>query len=523
MKNLAVVIICLLSLTSFAQKNYWQQETNYTINVSLNDKQHSLKGALQLEYINNSPDELEFIWFHLWPNASKNENSAFAKQLFRDAEGKKRWKSMKDRGYIDSLAFVVDGKKARTEADPQNIDIIKLVLPAPLKAGGKVQISTPFFVKLASYNSRSGHDGQSYMVCQWYPKPAVYDARGWHPMPYLDQGEFYSEFGSFNVNISLPANYIVGATGVLQNEDELQQYRNLGSKNVSEHSAKNSMSYNANGKSWKTLTYKADSVHDFAWFADKEFVVRYDTLLLADKAVDVFTFHHPNGNKHWVNSTDYVKSAVHNYSNWIGNYSYPVVQAVEGPKNEMSGGMEYPMITLITSPGANEEYLDAVITHEVGHNWFYGMLASNERMHAWMDEGINTYFQFRYEAEKYRANSVFGSAIPAEVKQKSSEEFQALVYNAMNQIPMEEVIDIPAVDFKDKEQYGIVTYLKTAIWLYSVQQAVGRENLERAMKAYFNEWKFKHPYPEDLKLILERETGKDLSSYFLLLKKKGTL
>jgi aminopeptidase N len=93
----------------------------------------------------------------------------------------------------------------------------------------------------------------------------------------------------------------------------------------------------------------------------------------------------------------------------------------------------------------------------------------------------------------------------------------------MNQIPMEEVIDIPAVDFKDKEQYGIVTYLKTAIWLYSVQQAVGRENLERAMKAYFNEWKFKHPYPEDLKLILERETGKDLSSYFLLLKKKGTL
>lgn len=521
MKKLFSALFCLISISVFAQQ-YWQQEVNYSIDVALNDKDHSLKGRMELEYTNHSPDTLDFIWFHLWPNAYKNESTAFAKQLFREAEGRKRWKKIKDKGFIDSLAFTVNGQKASVEPDPQNIDVVKLLLPKALNPGEKIKIATPFFVKLATYNSRSGHDGQSYMVCQWYPKPAVYDRKGWHPMPYLDQGEFYSEFGSFKVNITLPAAYIVGATGVLQNSDELNQYKEIGRKNVAAQSSKNKTPYQPTGAS-KTLTYQADSVHDFAWFADKQYVIRYDTLQLNDKVVDVFTYHHPDGNKNWVNSIDYVASAVKSYSSWLGDYAYPVVQAVEGPMNDMSGGMEYPMITLITSPTANVEMLDAVITHEVGHNWFYGMLASNERQHAWMDEGINTYFQFRYEAEKYKYNSVFGSSLPYELKQKSASDFQASVYNALNQIPMQEEIDIPSGAFKNKEQYGLITYLKTAVWFYVVELYIGREALEKGMKAYFNEWKFRHPYPEDLKAVLERESGKDMTSYFELLKKKGSL
>jgi hypothetical protein len=522
MKKLLTVVGCLISIAIFAQQSYWQQRVDYTIDVALNDKDHSLKGHLELEYTNNSPDKLHFIWFHLWPNAYKNESTAFAKQLFREAEGKKRWKKIKDKGYIDSLDFTVNGQKVKTETDPENIDIVKLLLPAPLNPGEKIKITTPFFVKLATYNSRSGHDGKSYMVCQWYPKPAVYDRKGWHPMPYLDQGEFYSEFGSFTVNITLPSAYILGATGALQNEEELNQYKKIGSENVAAKSLKNKTAYQSNGAS-KTLTYKADSVHDFAWFANKDFVIRYDTLQANNKTVDVFTYHHPDGNKNWVNSINYVESAVQSYSSWIGEYFYPVVQAVEGPKNDMSGGMEYPMITLITSPAANEEMLDAVITHEVGHNWLYGMLASNERIHAWLDEGINTYFQFRYEAEKYKANSVFGASLPYEVKQKSTDDFQAAVYNALNQIPMQEIIDVPSGNFKNKEEYGLITYLKTAVWLYVVELHMGKENLEKGIKAYFDEWKFKHPYPEDLKAVLERESGKDMTPYFDLLKKKGGL
>ena len=200
-----------------------------------------------------------------------------------------------------------------------------------------------------------------------------------------------------------------------------------------------------------------------------------------------------------------------------------MVQAVEGPKNESSGGMEYPMITLITSPEASVEMLDAVITHEVGHNWFYGMLASNERKHAWLDEGINTYFQFRYEAEKYRYNSLFGDQVPVALREKSVADFQALIYNALNKIPMEPAIDIPSADYKNKEDYGLVSYLKTSLWMFLLEMELGKENLDRAMKAYFDQWKFRHPYPEDLKMVLEKELNKDLTIYFNLLKKEGTL
>jgi hypothetical protein len=523
MKKLFAIIVCFVSINSFAQDNYWQQQINYKIYVTLNDKNHSLKGWEELSYTNNSPDQLNYIWFHLWENAYKNDSTAFAKQLLRDKKGTDRLKKFKDRGFIDSLEFSVDGVKAKLEYDPQNIDVARLILPKPLQPGGTIKIQTPFYVDISQYISRSGHDGQSYMICQWYPKPAVYDRKGWHQFPYLDEGEFYSEYGNFDVSITLPTSYIVGATGVLQNEDELEQYKQIGRSNVANGTTKNSIQYAQHQSATKTLRYKGDSILDFAWFADKDFVVRYDTLQLGNRTIDVFTYHHPDGNKNWVHSTDYVKSGARVYSSYFGEYPYPVVQAVEGPKNEMSGGMEYPMITLITSPEASEPMLDAVITHEVGHNWLMGILATNERTHAWMDEGVNTYYQFRYEAEKYRFNSIFGDQIPKEIRQRPAPEFQALVYSAMMRIPMETAIDTPSEQFSGEDEYGIVVYVKTAIWLYQLEQAVGRENLDRAMHAYYNQWKFKHPYPEDMKAAFEKELGRDMTPYFNLLKKQGNL
>ncbi len=521
MKTRLLALSIFLSISSFAQQAYWQQRVDYTIDVSLNDKDNTLKGVLNLEYLNNSPDKLDFIWFHIWPNAYKNDNSAFAKQLAREKDGKKRWKDMKDKGFIDSLDFTVDGQKVKTEPHPEEIDIIKVFLPKPIATGEKVKISTPFFVKLPSYISRMGHDGkQSYIICQWYPKPAVYDRKGWHEMPYLDQGEFFSEFGSFKVNISVPPAYVVAATGTMQNAEELNAYKELGKAN---HTGTNSK-YKSTATTPKTLTYTADSVHDFAWFADKNFIIEYDTLNLpSGKTVDVFSYHLPGGNKLWDNSTDYIKDATSKYSKWIGEYPYPVVQAVEGPRNLMSGGMEYPMITHITSPDASEETLDAVITHEVGHNWFYGILGSNERDHAWMDEGINSYFQFRYEAEKYRANSVFGKEIPEDVRKRPSGEFTSLIYSALSRIPMEPAIETHSASFSNKDEYGVVVYLKTAVWLYILELNLGKENLDNGMKAYFNEWKFKHPYPEDFKLSLEKALNTKLDDLFEIRNKKGSL
>ncbi|MCS3800162.1 M1 family metallopeptidase [Niastella sp. OAS944] len=521
MKTLcAFLMIAVLPQIGLSQKDYWQQEVRYDIQVALNDKQHSLKGDLLVEYINNSPDTLNYIWFHLWPNAYKDKNTALAKQLAQEKDNVKKV-LINDPGYISNLHWKINGQNAKTEDDTANIDMVKLVLAQPLLPGKQITITTPFTVKLPSYYSRSGYTNKQFMVCQWYPKPAVYDRTGWHQFPYLDQGEFYSEYGSFKVNITVPAEYVVGATGTLQTRDELMRYKEIGLEN---NNGKATQYKTATPGKLKTLQYYGERIHDFAWFAGKDFIIRYDTLQLTERdTVEVFSYGQTSGNKTWKNSTSYIKDAVRHYSKWIGQYPYPVVQAVEGPKNLSSGGMEYPMITLITSPNAKEEEMDAVITHEVGHNWFYGILGSNERDNPWMDEGLNTYFQFRYEAEKYRSNTILASMIPKDLKELSEPDFQARIYEVLNSIPADKPITTGSTGFTNKDDYGIVVYVKTAVWMFIMENVLGRDVLDKALQSYFTKWQFKHPQPEDFKKELELASGQNLDKYFALLDKEGKL
>jgi hypothetical protein len=518
-------------------EQYWQQYVHYNIRVTLDDLTHSLKGSETLDYTNNSPDTLRFIWFHCWPNAYKDNTTALYKQLSQLEERKGKLKQIKDNGYIDQLAFTVDGQTAITQAHPQYIDILKLILPVPLAPGGKITIATPFFVKIPNYFSRLGYEGHSYMITQWYPKPAVYDRKGWHEFPYLDQGEFYSEFGVFDVQITLPSPYIVGATGLLQTIPELEKYKAIGRANLADSADpssftpyqpdnsvidKNAANITGNPPTTKTLTYHGENIHDFAWFADKNLFINYDTLRLpSGKTIDVFSYYRPSAGKQWVHSISFIKDAVLHYSNWVGEYAYPIVSALEGPGNASSGGMEYPMITLITSPKAGREELDGVIAHEVGHNWFYGMLGSNEREHPWMDEGINTYYEFLYEAEKYRDNSALGDLIPQDIRKKGVDDYLDAVYRVFNQVKSEEPIETPATGFSSEFEYGMVEYTRTAVWMYILKKAIGDEDFKKGMQNYFTNWKFKHPYPEDLKTSLEEITHTPLDKLFALLNKIG--
>ncbi|GAA3957495.1 hypothetical protein GCM10022246_09080 [Pedobacter ginsengiterrae] len=522
-KSFLTILLSLISISIFAQQNYFQQHLTYNIDVTLNDKDKSLKCAETIVYKNNSPSSLEFIWFHIWPNAYKNESTALFQQIRNDTSRKEKLKNVAY-GSIDGLNFKVDGKTAKTEAhpNPQYIDIVKVLLPTALKPGDSITISTDFNVKLPSYFSRSGYAETEFMVTQWYPKPAVFDKDGWHEFPYLDMGEFYSEYADYKVNITLPSSYVVGATGVLQNADELRAYKTIGAKNTSTRAGKPTLYAPVNKSDTKKLTYSINNVPDFAWFADKDLVIQYDTVKLASgKVVDAFSYYHNKKNTLWVNSIDYIKDATKKYSQWIGEYEYPVVQAIEGPKNNSSGGMEYPTITLITSPDAKKETLDGVITHEVGHNWFMSMLGNNERMHTWQDEGFNTFYQFRYEAEKYRSNSIFGDAIPAKIKELPADKFLASIYGALTNVPMESAIDTPAADFKTSEEYGLISYAKTALWLYILESQIGQEKFDKAFQAYFSEWKNKHPTPADFKASFEKSLGVNLDKYFELLNQKG--
>ncbi|MNK58237.1 hypothetical protein D3C87_773080 [compost metagenome] len=215
-KNILTLILSLISLSIFAQEGYWQQHLTYNIDVTLNDTEKSLTGTETIVYKNNSPSTLEFIWFHIWPNAYKNETTTLFQQLKNDPSRKKKL-SKYTYGSLEDLSFKINGAVAKTEAHPnaQYIDIIKVLLPSPLKSGDSVTINSDFKVKLPSYFSRSGYAETQFMVTQWYPKPAVFDKDGWHEFPYLDMGEFYSEYGDYRVNITLPASYVLAATGTM--------------------------------------------------------------------------------------------------------------------------------------------------------------------------------------------------------------------------------------------------------------------------------------------------------------------
>jgi len=524
MKKYILSVLVSISITAAAQDSYWQQEVRYTIDATLNDKDNSITAKETIVYKNNAPSSLDFIWFHLWPNAYKDESTALFQQIKNDESRSKKLKDPKY-GYIDQLAFTVNGVAAKTEAHPKHTDIIKLLLAKPLTSGDSIIITTPFHVVLPSYFSRSGYADGEFMACQWYPKPAVYDKNGWHEMPYLDMGEFYSEYATFNVTLTVPSEYIVAATGTLQTKAELDAYKKLGAANTASRSNKPVLYEPTTKDQNKTLSYYAEQVPDFAWFADKDFVIQYDTVQLSSgKVIDAFSYYHNKKKTLWDNSIDYVKDATRKYSEWVGEYAYPVVQAVEGPANNSSGGMEYPMVTLITSPDAKVETLNGVIAHEVGHNWFMAILGSNERMHTWMDEGLNSYYHFRYEAEKYRYNSIFGDAMPKEVRNLPVDKFQETVYTVIDKnLPMESAMETPADEFPNSDEYGLVSYVKTALWLYLLESSVGREKLDAAMQNYYQTWKFKHPQPEDMQKAFEEAIGGNLDQFFKLTKKKGRL
>lgn len=534
MKYLLSVFIVIFSLQSaICQSTYWQQQVNYNIQVSLNDTAKTLDGFETITYYNNSPDTLKFIWFHLWPNAYKNDKTAFAEQTVQNGSSKFYFSNEDDKGYINQLDFKVDGSPANIEEHPQHIDIIKLVLPKPIGPKQSAIITTPFFVKLPYNFSRGGFTKNGFQVTQWYPKPAVYDSKGWHEMPYLDQGEFYSEFGNYEVQITLPETYIVAATGQLQNTDALVKLKQLGKlepkqqnnykafeeankkkviatkayavkKNIVVKPVVKKPSFNL-----VSYTYKQENCHDFAWFASKDFIVQYDTVKLPTKTVDVFSFYHPQQVNNWSTSIDYAKNGISKYSSWIGEYAYNTVSVVGGDNNEVSGGMEYPTITLITTQAGGEE-LDATIVHEVGHNWFYGILASNERQHAWMDEGMNTFYQKRYEAEKYKSRLKSGVKW---IDNRVPNDIESLLINSFIGLKKAQPIDTSSEAYTSIN-YFLSVYSKASKWMALLEQDLGTAAFDSSMKLYYQQWKFKHPYPADFKLAVEQASNKNIDARF---------
>jgi Peptidase family M1 domain len=526
LKKLLLFFFIFLAVSTFAQQKYWQQETNYNIAVTLNDVDNTLDGFETIEYINNSPDTLNFIWIHLWPNAYKNDRTAFSDQQLENGNTDFYFSEENKKGYINRLNFKIDNVSAFTEDHPQHQDIIKLILPQPLAPSKKMQIETPFHVKLPYVFSRGGHVEQSYQITQWYPKPAVYDKDGWHEMPYLDQGEFYSEFGSFDVKITLPQNYLVAATGELQNEDEknwLKKFVTIEKVVTFDKKQSNILvkSFIPSAKTNKTLHYKQDNIHDFAWFADKTFLVKYDTLqLTSGKIIDAFSFVLPANKALWANSNTFIKKSIVTKSKWLGEYPYSTVSVVDN-SSSIGGGMEYPMVTIVNA-GGSEEGLEAVINHEIGHNWFYGILATNERKYPWMDEGMNTYYDKRYEKENSNKKSdrnVKGNTL---LKKLIPDNIEHIILETYSKLKKDQPVNTSS-ERLSALNYGLISYVKMSEWMEHLEKKLGTEVFDLLMQGYFSKWKFKHPQPSDFKEMAEKLFAKKLDSIFSLIDKKGSM
>lgn len=514
------LLIILFTINGVYAQVYWQQEVNYTIEVRLNDQTNELNGHEAFLYKNNSPDTLSVIYMHLWPNAYKDRTSALNQQKIKTGDVDFHYADEKDRGFIDSLSFTANGKTLKLTPFSTSNDIALLELNEALLPGDSLLIQTPFHVKIPANYSRLGHVGQSYQITQWYPKPAVYDQSGWHPLAYLDQGEFYSEFGSFKVQITLPENYVVGATGVLQEQSEIDFLDQLSRDSILPEKRIDHLQFPASSSKMKTITYVQDHIHDFGWFADKRFYVRKGEVELpkSKRKVTTWVMYTASQARLWQKGIEYINRSVLFYSEQVGEYPYDFCTAIDGTISA-GGGMEYPMVTCIGSASSAYE-LDIVIAHEVGHNWFYGILGSNERDHPWMDEGINSFYEAAYSSKYYPdmklyesilGNRFIAKLLGAEKIRNNYDKKLFYLYSAARNKDQPNELTSEAYSTLN---YGSIVYSKTVLILQQLKSFMGSEAFDMAMHDFYQQYMFKHVSPEDFKTCFSKYAKQDLSWFF---------
>ncbi|MBN2668657.1 MAG: M1 family metallopeptidase [Bacteroidales bacterium] len=462
------LFLLIFSVTK-GQSPYFQQRVHFFIEVEL--KGHMLYASETIIYTNKSGLNLDTIYFHLWPNAYRSINTAYGQEqiLSKNIDYVKYQSDYS--GWIDSLNFTVDNEAVEFLEYQNNSDIAYIKLNHTLKSGDSIEIKTPFKVKVPLLSSRLGYIENLFHISQWFPKPAVFDKEGWHMMPYLNQGEFYSEFGNFDVKITVPNNYTIASSGEL-----VKQWHN---------------------KTTKTEEYTLEDAHDFAWFASPEYSVKTDSVQLPYSEnwvkIQIYTY---NVDESWNNAIQYAKDAIYFYSLWVGDYPYSICKVVQGDI-QAGGGMEYPTITVIGDDGVGESTitLETVIMHEIGHNWFYGALGSNERDYPWMDEGLNSAFETRYIETKY-PYSTENIDIPIKLFQYPIYKRDFIAYQALATRHLDQISNLNSEVYNGLN-YGAIVYKKNAAIFNYIRASLGDAIFDSVIKQYYLDWKFKHPQPKD--------------------------
>jgi hypothetical protein len=490
---IAAISFCYGSILA-QSSGYWQQQVDYKMDVVMNVKNYQYKGKQQLIYTNNSPDTLRRVFYHLYNNAFQPRSEMDARlQTIKDPDARmvskmkeSRIKTLKPQeiGYLNILNFKQDGLVANAKTVGT---ILEVTLAKPILPHSKTTFTLDFDGQVPVQIRRSGRnnaEGVELSMAQWYPKMAEFDFEGWHADPYIAR-EFHGVWGNFDVKITIDKEYVLGGSGYLQNKNQIGYgYQDAGINVV-------------HPKNTKTLTWHfyAPMVHDFTWAADKNYL---HDLVKGPNDVDLH-FLYKNNPKiidNWKALQPKMVKVMDFYNKAVGDYPYKQYSFIQGG----DGGMEYAMCTLILGEGKFEG-LVGVATHELGHSWFQHVLASNESKHSWMDEGFTSYIEdlvLNEIAEKKKEN-LFESAY---------KNYYQLVASGKEQ-PQTTHVD----RYDENRSYSISAYIKGEIFLTQLEYLIGKENVSKTLKKYFQDFKFKHPTPNDIKRTAERVSGANLDWY----------
>jgi len=490
---------------------YWQNAASYTIKASLDDKLDKIKGSLIVTYTNNSPEELDFVWFQLDQNLFNSKSRGQAIVPLTESRYGSAGNNFEGGYMLQNLKIDNEATTNYVISDTR----MRINLPKPLPAkGGKITFSMDFEFSIPEYGAdRTGilptKNGKVYSIAQWYPRVCVFDdILGWNTQPYTGPGEFYLEFGDFNVEITAPANHIVALGGELLNPSEVWTPTQLARYNEAQNSDKTVMIRSLKevtdkntrpNKKELTWKYRLENAHDVAWTSSASFIVDAAKINLPSGKKSLALSLYPeesNGKNGWERSTEYTKASIEHYSKKWLEYPYPV--AVNVASNV--GGMEYPALSFC---GYNAKGGDlwGVTDHEFGHNWFPMIVGSNERLHAWMDEGFNTFINeiSTQHFNKGEYNQRFGA---------KNNLTQALFNPSL-----EPVMSSPQ-NMRERH-IGYLAYYKPAYALRLLrEEIIGPERFDVAFSKYIEYWAYKHPTPNDFFRTIENETGENLNWYW---------
>lgn len=495
--------------------NYWQNSADYVLNATLNEAKNEISGSAEIIYTNNSFDDLGFLWLQLDQNLFKKDSRGNAVVPMSGSRNGAKSQEF-DGGYtIKSIEILsANGKNLKVNPTYTISDTrMQIDLPQDLKAkGGVIKFVINYSFVSPNYGSdRMGveatKNGKIFTIAQWFPRMCVYDdIMGWNTLPYLGAGEFYLEYGDITANLTVPSNHYVVASGELLNPKEVysndqnekwDQARNS-DKTVIIRSAAEANATAKTSTSTKTWKYKIENTRDFAWASSSAFILDAAKINLPSGKKSLAISAYPvesDGNAAWGRSTEYTKSSIEHYSKRWYEYTYPTAVNVAG--NE--GGMEYPGIVFchMNSKGAD---LWGVTDHEFGHNWFPMIVGSNERLYAWMDEGLNTFINGISEKD-------FNNG---EYYQPKTLQQMSFGFNNDN---MEPVMTAP--DNLKERNLGFLGYYKPSAGLQMLRENIlGEERFDKALREYIKRWAFKHPTPDDFFRTMENVSGEELNWFW---------